>query len=572
MTLKFTTTRFKAWQFLLLMLVTVLSLIYALPNLYGEDPSVQISLNSSVAKKYTNNAKFTTNMLDPKNIQSSIQLVTSHLKSKNLKPKHIKIQSNQQNSHSLIIHFYDSETEIAAKEALQDLFGEDYNVALNLAPSMPNWLNIFGAKPMKLGLDLRGGVRLLMEVDVNSVLNTDQTLKSNNVNEINAIKNSIMERTIATIRNRVNELGVAEAVVQRQGNYGIVVELPGVQDTGRAKNILGKTATLQFVMVDEDGILGPSNRFLNDRFGRKVLVKKKVVLGGDSIIGATSGFDSRDNRAVVYLRLSSGNKTDLFKKITAENIGKLMAIVYKENKVVQKNSAKSIVTEETIISIASIQSPLGNNFQITGFSMNESRDLALLLRSGAMPATVSIVEESIIGPSLGQSNIKMGVISVILGLSLVLIAMICYYSLFGLIANIALLLNLILLVAVMSVIEATLTLPGIAGIVLTLGMAVDANVLIFERIREELRLGATNLASINRGFEYAFGTILDSNLTTLIVGIILFFVGTGPVKGFAVVLSIGILTSLFTAITGTRVIVSILYEGKYHLRKILVGI
>lgn len=564
------TPRFTTWRYILLGIVTILSIIYALPNIYGEDPSVQISVKANIAKNYTHSATLvSTNMLDSSNIQATIDKLTLELNDKNLKIKSVKIQDNN----TVVIHFFDLATELAAKDLLQDFFGEEYNVAVNLASAMPNWLNFFGAKPMKLGLDLRGGVRFLMDVDVNSVINADHDLKnSSNAAQITEMKNSIMERTIATIRNRVNELGVAEAIVQRQGTQSIVVELPGVQDTARAKNILGKTATLHFVMVDENGLLGPGNRFLIDRNGRRVLVKKRVILSGDSIIGATSGFEPRDNKAVVYLRLSSGNNLNLFKKTTTENIGKSMAIIYRENKIIENNAIKFSKIEETIISIATIQSALGSNFQISGLTIDESRDLALLLRSGAMPAAVSVVEESIIGPSLGQSNIKMGIISVILGLILVLVVMVLYYSLFGLIANIALLLNLILLIAAMSIIGATLTLPGIAGIVLTLGMAVDANVLIFERIREEMHKGTKNLVSINRGFEYALATILDSNLTTLIVGIILFFVGTGPVKGFAVVLSIGIMTSLFTAITGTRAIVGMLYEGKFHLNKVLVGI
>jgi preprotein translocase subunit SecD len=312
-------------------------------------------------------------------------------------------------------------------------------------------------------------------------------------------------------------------------------------------------------MVDDNNILGPGNRVLRDRHGYKVLLKKKVILTGDSIVWATSGFDNRDNSPVVSLRL--GGNIKLFEKTTKENIGKAMAIIYRESK-----------ADEKVISTATIGSALGNQFQISGLSVKESRDLSLLLRAGAMPANVSIIEEKIIGPSMGQENIQKGIFSVALGLSLVLIAMVAYYSLFGVIANLALLLNLMLLLAGMSIIGATLTLPGIAGIVLTLGMAVDANVLIFERIKEEMQSGSSVLASIHRGFECALATIVDSNLTTLIVGIILFFVGTGPVKGFAVVLSIGILTSLFTAVTGTRAMVSCLYEGKYRLKKIRVGI
>lgn len=564
--------KFHNWQYGLLVLTVIVSAIYAIPSIYGEDPCVQISFKNNITST-NNQAGLQANKLDKVNLQSSVKYISKELSDNKIKFKKIvPIDHNGQTS--IVIHFFDTKQELAAKELLQDKLGDNYNVALNLVTSMPNWLSYIGAKPIKLGLDLRGGVRFLMEVDLNSVLKADPELSKQNFKQTNnEIKNSIMERTISTIRNRVNELGVAEAIVQRQGSNHIVIELPGLQDTSRAKNILGKTATLHFVMVDDSGVLNPGNRWLFNRFGKKILVKKQVILTGDSIIWANSGLDPREHRAMVALRLVNNHKIDLFKKTTLENIGKNMAIIYRENKVIEKNPEDKLTTiEETIISAATIQSPLSDSFQITGLNLEESRDLALLLRSGAMPAAVSIVEEKIIGPSLGQENIKMGIISVVLGLSLVLIVMIGYYSLFGVIANVALLLNLILLLGSMSIIGATLTLPGIAGIVLTLGMAVDANVLIFERIREELKAGKSNLVSIRKGFECALATIIDSNLTTLIVGIILFFVGTGPVKGFAVVLSIGILTSLFTAITGTRAIVSMLYEGKYHLKKVWIGI
>ena len=486
---------------------------------------------------------------DPKDI---VKKITNELISKNLEFKTIKTDNN-----NITVHFFNTEIQLAAKECLQELLGEQYNAVLNLAASMPKWLTYFGAKPMKLGLDLRGGIRFLMNVDIQSAAAEN--------------KNYIVEQTIEILRNRINELGIAEATVQRQGVNNVIIELPGVQDIVRAKNILGKTATLDFVMVDENNVAAIGNRPLQDRYGRTVFIKKKVILTGDAIIGATSEFDARDNKPVVSLRLRNKN-INFFKKTTMENVGKPMGIVYRENKLIEKNSTKTSVVEETVISVATIQSALGTNFQISGLNIEESRELALLLRSGAMPSTVSIIEEQIIGPSMGQENIKMGIISVILGLSLVVIVMLLYYSLFGLIANLALLLNLILLIAGMSLIGATLTLPGIAGIVLTLGMAVDANVLIFERIREEMQKDISALTSIKRGFEYALATIVDSNLTTLIVGIILFFVGTGSIKGFAVVLSIGILTSLFTATIGTSAMVNMLYEGKYRLKKIWIGI
>ena len=542
------TVKFAIWQYrkqILLATVIVFSFIYALPNIYGEDPCIQIA---KVHKITTNSNKIILEA-DPKDI---VKKITNELISKNLEFKTIKTDNN-----NITVHFFNTEIQLAAKECLQELLGEQYNAVLNLAASMPKWLTYFGAKPMKLGLDLRGGIRFLMNVDIQSAAAEN--------------KNYIVEQTIEILRNRINELGIAEATVQRQGVNNVIIELPGVQDIVRAKNILGKTATLDFVMVDENNVAAIGNRPLQDRYGRTVFIKKKVILTGDAIIGATSEFDARDNKPVVSLRLRNKN-INFFKKTTMENVGKPMGIVYRENKLIEKNSTKTSVVEETVISVATIQSALGTNFQISGLNIEESRELALLLRSGAMPSTVSIIEEQIIGPSMGQENIKMGIISVILGLSLVVIVMLLYYSLFGLIANLALLLNLILLIAGMSLIGATLTLPGIAGIVLTLGMAVDANVLIFERIREEMQKDISALTSIKRGFEYALATIVDSNLTTLIVGIILFFVGTGSIKGFAVVLSIGILTSLFTATICTSAMVNMLYEGKYRLKKIWIGI
>jgi preprotein translocase subunit SecD len=543
------TIKFNIWQYrkhILLVTVIVFSFIYALPNIYGEDPCVQIALVHKIA----NNSNKVVLQSNPKDL---IQNITNELISKNLRFKSIKTDNNN----NITVHFVNTEIQLTAKDSLQELLGEQYNVVLNLASGMPNWLTYFGATPMKLGLDLRGGIRFLMNVDVQSVAAEN--------------KNYIVEQTIEILRNRINELGIAEAAVQRHGSNNIIIELPGVQDIVRAKNILGKTATLDFVMVDENNMAGIGNRALKDRFGRTVFVKKKVILTGDAIIGATSEFDPRDHKPVVSLRLRNKG-INFFKKTTMENIGKTMGIIYREHKIIEKNSVKTSIVEETVISVATIQSALGNHFQISGFNVEESRELALLLRSGAMPSTVSIMEEQIIGPSMGQENIKMGMISVVLGLSLVVVVMLIYYSLFGLIANLALLLNLILLIAGMSLIGATLTLPGIAGIVLTLGMAVDANVLIFERIREEMQNGISILTSIKRGFEYALATIVDSNLTTLIVGIILFFIGTGPIKGFAVVLSIGILTSLFTATICTSAMVNMLYEGKHRLKKIWIGI
>jgi preprotein translocase subunit SecD len=360
------------------------------------------------------------------------------------------------------------------------------------------------------------------------------------------------------------------------------VELPGIQDTARAKDILGKTATLEFHLHAKEetasAIPGksspPGTKWYVDREGHPYLLKKRVVLTGESITGASVGTDDRSGDPAVHVRVG-GAGLSLFKKTTTENVGNLLAVVYIETKpfeeMVNGQIVKSHRTHESLISIATINSALGSNFQITGFKVAEAQNLALLLRAGALPATISIVEERTVGPSLGQENIRMGIISILVGMSLVLLAMIFYYGVFGLIADVALMINVVLLISILSMIGATLTLPGMAGIVLTVGMAVDANVLIFERIREELRTGMTPQAAIHSGFERALSTIVDANVTTLIVGIILFTVGTGPVKGFAVTLCIGIVTSMITAITGTRAMVNLLCGGR-SLKRLPIGI
>lgn len=611
------------WKYALLVVVIALGIIYALPNMYGEDPAVQILglQNATVDAALEDKIK-------------------NLLAADNLSYKSITIDDKQ-----MLLRFVNTETQILSRDLIKNNLGTDYSVALNLAPATPAWLTWFGAQPMKLGLDLRGGVRFVMEVDVasnlkrrlestygdlrngfrqekiyytNFSLSADNSMQavfankedftqaqdylsknypwlvvtiSDSINgmqiamlpaEADQIRNYTMEQTATTLRNRVNELGVAEAIIQREGSNRIVVELPGIQDTARAKDILGKTATLDFMMEDRDGDImqalrgriPPGSKLLFTNNGRPVLLKNRAILTGDSIVGASSQFDSRDNRPVVAITLGGGG-TSLFKETTLNNIGKNMAVVYRESSMqtveIDGKEITRPVTTERVISLATIQSALGNNFEISGLTLEESRDLALLLRAGALPATVSIVEERVIGPSMGQENIDKGVTSVVVGFCLILFFMTIYYSLFGVIANIALFLNLVLLLAFMSLIGATLTLPGIAGIVLTLGMAVDSNVLIFERVREELRSGLSPYASIQRGFEHAFATILDSNLTTLIVGIILYAVGTGPVKGFAVTLSLGILTSLFTSVTATRALVELVY-GRRQVKKLLVGI
>lgn len=606
-------TPFKKW---FLGMVIVFATLYALPNLYGEDPAVQVTA------------------LEDREGQHQILVaeqshVLSVLAQRNLPVKSISVQGNQ-----LLIRFANTEIQLQAKPVIDDLFKSNvYSVALNLVPATPKWLQYIGARPLKLGLDLRGGVHFLMKVDLSLLIKkrlesyhqevikgfrqnniyydlthvdgaifftfTQPALRqqallwieknqpelvahdAGNQNELKLtlslpalqrMKGDALDQTLSTLRNRVNELGVSEALVQRQGNDRIIVELPGIQDTAYAKNILGKTATLEFHLQDSEneakllqkpGPVPIGSKWYPVREGRKVLLKKPTVLSGDSIIGASAGFENRFNTPSVDIRVG-GSQVAQFSELTGKNVGQHMAVVYIETKQGQ--------TTETVISLATIQSALGSNFQITGLTQNEARDLALLLRSGALPAPVDIVEERIVGPSMGQENIQMGIFSVSSGLLLVLTFMAIYYRGFGLLANVTLFGNLVLLLAVMSFIGATLTLPGIAGIVLTLGMAVDANVLIFERIREELRLGLPPLSSIQKGFQGAFATIVDSNLTTLIAGLVLFIIGSGPVKGFAVTLCLGILTSLYTAVVGSQVLISAFFAKKKALTALSIGI
>lgn len=611
--------KYPTWKYLLLVGMLILGLIYALPNVFGEDPALQVL--PATGYSFKDNVIFD---------------IKEALDNANIPYKNVSREEN-----AILVRFSNAQAQIHAKEAIKDRLGTNYIIALNLAPKTPAWLSFLGAKPMKLGLDLRGGVHFLMEVDVDSavkrrvesILGDIRTDLRNNqiryrqitklsdtsiainfddekaldkafsymqkhfqeldmskqefegkfqivcqmkLQNLQEIRKYTIEQTMETLRNRVNELGVAEAVVQQQGNNHIVVELPGIQDTARAKDILGKTATLEFHLHAKEesqsatpGYSPPGTKWYYDREGRPFLLQKRVILTGDSITGAVVGTDDRTGRPAVHVRVG-GAGLSVFKKTTLENIGRLMGVVYIETKpYIEKISGQDIKqdqTQEVLVSIATIQSALGSQFQITGFTLQEAQDLALLLRAGALPAAVRIVEERIVGPSLGQENIRLGIISIEVGLALVLITMLVYYSVFGLIANLALMMNVVFLVAILSAVGATLTLPGMAGIVLTVGMAVDANVLIFERIREELRNGMSSQAAIHSGFERALATIIDANLTTLIVGVILYSIGTGPVRGFAVTLCIGILTSMITAITGTRAMVNLAYGGKMGKR------
>ncbi len=607
----------------MLIVIAVVGLVYAIPNLYTENPVVQISSETPV---------------DYDELKNQVENILNKDK---LHYTSLVVQNE-----GVEVVFSSTDAQLLARDTIKNALGSQYTVALNLAPSTPGWLDAIHAAPMKQGLDLRGGVHFLLEVDVESVIsrryegimkNISQELrelgirytgirfipdkgvelrfrdpqsmdnafiglkekipdlifvksKANNgimasvsPTELNTMRQNTIEQTMSILRNRVNELGVGEAVVQQQGATRVAVDLPGIQDAARAKQILGGTATLQFYLVDQDndpqiakqtGVV-PVNDKLLMMDGYPILLKRQVVLSGDSITSAVSSYDQQTATPAVQIQLGGGGES-LFTKVTRENIGKRMAIVYVEtkNNIQTVNGVEKRIThrEERVISAPVIQNALGNNFQITGLTdSKEASNLALLLRAGALPAAIYPIEERTVGPTLGKENIRRGIISLEVGMGLILILMLSYYRFFGLIADVALLLNLVLLSALLSVIDATLTLPGIAGIVLTVGMAVDANVLIYERIREELRHGLSPQAAIYAGYERAFSTILDANITTLIVAIILFAVGTGPVRGFAVTLSLGLLTSMLTGITYTRAIVNWYYGGR-TVKKLSIGI
>ncbi len=610
--------RYPAWKYILILIVVGFSILYALPNVFGKNPAVQIT--ASGGGQLTELAKF--------EVESALDEAK------------IGYQPVELVGGSLLVRLANEEIQLKAQDALKKALGKTMVVALNLAPATPQWLSWFGAEPMYLGLDLRGGVNFLLEVDMDTAVSNaderyisdirtllreqdiryrtisrnerggvlirfrDQSQRSKAIALIESnyleldvtelqdasgefpalakltdasmkeTRKSALQQNITTLRNRVNELGVAEPVIQQQGMDRIIVQLPGVQDTARAKEILGATATLEFRMVDQendvqaavDGKIPAGSRLYNTRDGIPLLIKRQVMLTGEYIIDAASGIDPTTGGPDVSITLD-GRGERMFSQATAEQIGKNMAIIFIENKTEtfeengQQIKKKSVVEE--VISNATIQSQLGKRFHITGLdSPQEARNLSLLLRAGALAAPVEIVEERTIGPSLGQENIRQGYNSVVVGFLLVLGFMFAYYRMFGLAANIALTLNLIMTVALLSILQATLTLPGIAGIVLTVGMAVDANVLIYERIREELRNGNSPQASIAAGYDKAFSSIFDSNITTLIAAVVLFGFGTGPVKGFAVTLSLGIACSMFTAITVTRAIINLMYGGR----------
>ncbi len=604
----------------MVIIVLAIGAFYALPNLFGEDHAVQVVGTRGVAVTATTQ-----------------QQVSDLLASKGIAVKRSELENGQ-----LLVRVTNAEDQLLAKEAVAEALGEGYSVALNLAPAVPKWLADLGGSPMKLGLDLRGGVHFLMEVDMSeairkmeeakvadfrsqlreerirysgikvtqrgieinfrdadSVSQAESFLKTRANNEmvfadissgdnfkllanmsepyLKQIKEDALTQNITTIRNRVNELGVAEPVVQRQGAERIIVELPGVQDTARAKEILGATASIEFHMVDQKtdlqnalaGRLPATSQVYKRREGGEVVLQKEVMLTGDHITGAQPSFDQYSRPQVsINLDAKGGN---IFSNVTKDNIGNPMATLFIEYKDSgQRNPDGSVKMNkvEEVISVATIQARLGRNFVITGLSPGEAQNLALLLRAGALIAPVSIVEERTIGPSMGAENVQNGLQAMVWGMAVVLIFMLIYYRAFGLIANFALSFNLVMVVGVMSMIPgAVLTLPGIAGMVLTVGMAVDGNVLINERIREELRAGRSIQQAIHEGYANAFSTIADANITTFITALILFAVGTGAIKGFAVTLMIGIATSMFTSIVGTRSIVNALWGGK-RLKKL----
>ena len=610
--------RYPLWKHLLIAAVLAAGVVFALPNVFGEDPAVQISGERGVAIDTVLAAR-----------------VAGSLEAGGVPAHTVTLEGSR-----LLARFGDTETQLKAQDLVRADLGPGYIVALNLAPAMPRWLAATGLLPMYLGLDLRGGVHFLMEVDMPAAVAQAEERYTGDVRTllrearvryrsvgrspeggiqvrlrsaeardeaarrierefpdlavteedlggedyrlrltlheeaVQATREFALQQNVTTLRNRVNELGVAEPVIQRQGDSRIVVQLPGVQDTARAKDILGATATLEFRMVDEEhsvsdaqgGRVPAGSRLYHERNGRPVLLYRQLMLTGDSIIDAASGIDQQTGSPAVFITLD-GKGARIFSERTKDKIGRSMAVVFIENKTdVRRVDGRDVRTRRTIeevINIAVIRDRLGKRFQITGLdNTSEARDLALLLRAGALAAPIEIIEERTVGPSLGQDNIDQGLRSVIIGFCLVLGFMAFWYRRFGLVANLALAANLVLIVAVLSMLQATLTLPGIAGIVLTVGMAVDANVLIFERIREELRNRNTPQASIQAGYQKAFSTILDANVTTLIAAVVLFGFGTGPVKGFAITLSIGIVTSMFTAIMGTRAVVGLVYGGR----------
>jgi preprotein translocase subunit SecD len=607
--------RYPLWKYMLIGFALVIGMLYSIPNLFGESPAVQVSSSK-------NHIKLDTALLDQ--VETALKTAKTPYEKATLDASGVKVR------------FQDTDTQIKAKDVLQKQLGQDYTIALNLVSRTPSWLQSIGAKPMYLGLDLRGGVHFLLQVDMKAAidkaadryvgdfrsalrkekinylgvaregqtvqvrfddaaqLNKARTLIQNDYPDLSLketesegvqvltaslnqaaqkrIQEFAIKQNIQTLHNRINELGVAEPVIQQQGVDRVVVQLPGVQDTAKAKEILGRTATLEIRMVDEEksdavtlekaskGQVPLGDEFFLGREGNPVLVKKSVVLTGDYITDAGPGVDGQNGGSVVHVTLD-GRGAGIFKQITRENVGKRMAIL-----LIEKGKAEVITAPVINEEIG------GGRVQISGMAnAKEATDIALLLRAGALAAPMEIVEERTVGPSMGEENIKRGIHSTLWGFAAIAVFMMLYYLMFGGISVLALSVNLLLLVAILSMLQATLTLPGLAAVALTLGMAIDANVLINERIREEQRNGNSPQASIHAGYDRAWDTILDSNITTLIAGLALFMFGSGPVKGFAVVHVLGILTSMFSAVLVSRALVNIIYGYRRKIEHLSIG-
>jgi len=611
---------YPAWRLWLVAIVMALGLLLALPNVFGEAPALQLSRNDRAA------------------ITGQTEAAVAGI----LEQKGIPVQASYTEGDRLILSFADVDHQLAARDAIQQGAPREYLIALSQASRMPGWLRATGLKPMSLGLDLRGGVYFLYEVDVagavtqliasmerdyrtllreeripftgiqpdgrdgvkislrtgddvekvaaalrkqdpNVNLETSTLGEGGSVtvrltpDQVKQRQDFAIQQNITTLRNRVDELGVTEPIVARQGVDRITVQLPGVQDPNEALRVLGATATLEFRLVDDQNDAAEAERLgraplgsklYQTREGGAVLLKREVIASGEQLVDASSGFS--EGQPAVYVKLDARGAAQML-DTTRENLGRPMAVVFIEKKRVTESDpcggtlTGNECTEEEVISVATIRGVFSSNFQITGLLAGEARELALLLRAGSLAAPLYIVEQRTVGPSLGQDNIERGVRALLIGMLLTFVFMAVYYRKFGLVANVVLLSNVVLLAALLSLLQASLSLPGIAGIVLTVGMAVDANILIFERIREELRVGMSPLAAINSGFEKAFSAIADANVTTLIAGVVLFTFGTGPVRGFAVVLSLGIITSMFTALLGSRALIHLLWGRERKL-------
>jgi len=609
--------QYPLWKNLLILGVVLVGLLYALPNLFSQNPSIEVT--AARGSKVT---------------EATVGEIKAALENAGESYKAVELLEGGK----ALVRFETNGEQLRGQAAIEATLSDRYNSALTLAPDLPGWIDAMGLQPMFLGLDLRGGIHVLIDVDMDAAV--DQALerytgdirtllRSEKIRYLTVTRDAgrivvkfrdaetrdqaedqiagqfrdltletgdeggsfylygamtpadelqvqrfALQQNITTLRNRVNALGVAEPIIQRQGERRIVVQLPGAQDPARLKELLGATATLEYRLVDTehsvqdavDGRVPVSSKLYKERNGRPVLLLRRVIVTGDQITDASAGFDQRSGQPAVFVSLD-GQGARRMRNVTTENTGKPMAVVFIENRMVTKivdgEPMKRSVRTEEVISIANILEPFGRRFQTTGLdSSEEAHNLALLLRAGALAAPIEIVEERTIGPSLGQDNIDQGFKSVVIGFVLVVFFMALYYRIFGLVADLVLFVNLLMIVAALSLLQATLTLPGIAGIVLTVGMAVDANVLIFERIREEIRNGNSPQASIHSGYEKALSTIVDANITTLIAAVVLFSFGTGPIKGFAVTLFLGIVTSMFTAILGSRALINLIYGGR----------